>query len=150
MVEYDIDPLSLGILLGIYNGIKDVKKLASYLNVDEDSVKEALKELEEKGLVKREKKKIFIFEVQDLKLTREGYNTLMVALEKLKPKLEEVRKALIRGDEEQAVAALSAMGLGLLVPLLIPMLLGGFLLPIGIGFGVPHEHGSHIHPGDPF
>jgi len=150
MVEYDIDPLSLGILLGIYNGIKDVKKLASYLNVDEDSIKEALRDLEEKGLVKRDKKRILIFEIQDLKLTREGYNTLMVALERLKPKLEEVRKALARGDEEQAITMLGAMGLGLLVPLLIPMLLGGLLLPIGIGLGAPHEHGSHIRPGDPF
>ncbi len=147
LVEYDIDPLSLAILLSVYNGIKSPERIAEYLNVDSESVKEAMKELEEKGLLRREKKKFLIFESEDIKLTREGYNTLMVALERLKPKLEKVRELAASGREDEAIALLGAMGLGLLAPLLLPLILGGLFLPVAFG---GNHNASHIHPGEPF
>jgi len=145
VVEYDIDSLSLAILFAIKNGLKDPSKIALELNVDEDSVREVMKELEEKGLIKVNKRKILFFETYDVRLTREGYNTIMVALEKLKPKLEEVRKIAIERGPEEAAMMLSTLGLGLLVPFILPLLLGGVFL----GFPPDDTH-NNIHPGTPF
>lgn len=141
-----MDPLSLGVLLGIYNGAKTPEEIARLLNVDKDSVEEAIRELVERGLVKVEEKKILFFKNKELKLTREGYNTLMAALERVKPQLQKARELIVQGREEEAFALLDAAGLGLFASLLLPLMLGGILaLPF-----LDHEHHSHIHPGEPF
>ena len=120
--------------------------MASLLNVDEDSIKEVLKELEEKGLIKYEEQKILYCKRKVPKLTREGYNTIMTALDKIKPQLVEARKLIAQGREEEALELLSAVGLGLVAPLVLPLLLGSVLFfPLA-----PAEHHSHIHPGQPF
>ncbi len=147
MIEYDIDSLSLAILFAIKNGLKDPRAIADELNVDVDSVYEAIEELKSKGLIKEEKKKFLFFETTDYKLTRDGYNTLMAALEKLKPKLEEVRQVAIEKGPDEAFALMGALGLGLLAPLLLPILIGG-MLPLHLG-GVNGDH-NNIHPGEPF
>ena len=146
LVEYDVDSLSLAVLLSIYRGIKSPSEMASLLNVDEDSIKEVLKELEEKGLIKYEEQKILFFTRKVPKLTREGYNTIMAALEKIKPQLLEARNLLVQGREDEALELLSAVGLGLVAPLVLPLLLGSILFaPVPLT-----EHHSHIHPGQPF
>ncbi|UXD22908.1 hypothetical protein IPA_09530 [Ignicoccus pacificus DSM 13166] len=148
MIEYDIDSLSLAVLFAIKNGLKDPKAIARELNVDEDSIREVIEELEDRGLIKVEKKKFLFFETSDVKLTREGYNTLLAALDKLKPKLEEARKIAVERGPDEAMAFLGAMGLGLLAPLLLPLLLGGiFTLPFMDPSG---GHNNNIHPGEPF
>jgi len=147
VVEYDIDSLSLGVLLAVYNGIKDPREIASRLNVDEESINEVIEELIEKGLLKKEEKKILFFKREDLKLTREGYNTLMTALERIRPKLEKAIEMVRRGEGDLD-DVLRLMGLGFLLPLL-PLMWGLFFtaLPFGEDWG---GEDSHIYPGEPF
>ena len=145
MIEYDVDPLSLAVLFAIKNGVKDPSKIARELNVDERSILEVIKELEEKGLIKNTKKKILFFEINDLRLTRDGYDTLIAALDKLKPKLEEVREVALSRGPEEAAALMNTIGLGMLVPFLLPLLLSGLF----IGF-LPDDTHNNIHPHTPF
>ncbi len=151
-VEFDVDPLELAILALIKQSITDPKDIAEYLNVDVKSVEDAIKELKEKGLITEEEKNFLFFKSRTYKLTRKGYNTLITAIRKLKPQLLELKNILEREGEESAIRAMEAMGLGLLAPLLLPLLLGGLVLPFfmidthdGVG-----GHDPHIPPGDPF
>ena len=148
LVEYDVDALSLAVLFAIKKGLRSPRRIAEALNVDEESIKEVVRELEEKGLIRTEKKKFLFLELQGLKLTREGYNTLLAALERLKPKLEEVKRIAIERGPEEATVFLGALGLGLLAPLLIPMIMGGLLtLPFA---DLEEQYNNNIYPGGLF
>ncbi len=151
-VEFDIDPLELAVLALIKQSISDPKAIADYLNVDVRSIIETLEELKEKGLITEEEEKFLFFKMKKYKLTRKGYNTLVTAIKKLKPQLLEIKRILNEEGEESAIRAMEAMGLGLLAPLLLPLLLGGFLIPFFVNgaHGDLGGHDPHIPPGNPF